>query len=129
MDRTVDYLYLFDGKGNVEGFVGNYSEYLEYKKETEKVVKPKKQEIKTEYIKPRNEGPKKKLSFKEKYELEHLEPEIEKLENEKTDIEKLLQSGETDLQKLSDWGNRYETLTKIIEEKLERWEYLASFEE
>lgn len=31
MDRTVDYLFIFQGEGIVEKFPGNYSEYLEYK--------------------------------------------------------------------------------------------------
>ncbi|EMF83720.1 ABC transporter, ATP-binding protein [Leptospira weilii serovar Topaz str. LT2116] len=42
MDRTVDYLFIFQGEGIVEKFPGNYSEYLEYKNYLNKQKEKKK---------------------------------------------------------------------------------------
>lgn len=46
MDRTVDYLFTFQGEGIIEKFPGNYSEYLEYTNYLNKQKEKKELEIK-----------------------------------------------------------------------------------
>lgn len=125
MDRVVDYLMIFDGSGKVSQFPGNYSDYLEYKKEEEAQIKiAEKKEV---YIKPKSED-KNKLSFKEKYELQELEKAIEKLEKEKKELDELFGSGDNDFDKITKWNNRYKEIEVALETKMSRWEYLASFD-
>ncbi len=126
MDRVVDYLLIFDGKGNIKGFPGNYADYLEYKKEIEAEEQIKLNEKKEVYIKPK--GEKIKLSFKEKYEMENLEKDIEKLENEKKELDNLFSSGDSSFDNISKWNERYKEIGNLLDQKLERWEYLANFE-
>jgi len=128
MDRTVDYLLVLDGNGNINGFAGDATDYLKFKKKQseEKTSASKNREAKRDIpIKPRDMEEKKKLTYNEKRELEMLEPAIEALELEKDDLEKLMASGESDPQKLATWGNRYEEILPEIESKISRWTELS----
>ncbi len=127
MDRVVDYLLIFDGEGNIKGFPGNYSDYVEYKadlavEEVQKINEQKEAYTKTKVLE------KKKLSFKEKFEMESLEKEIDKLETEKSDLDNFFSSGEENFDKISKSTERYKKVEDLLHKKMERWEYLASFE-
>lgn len=127
MDRVVDYLLIFDGQGNVKGFPGNYSDYVDYleDKETEKIEKvnePKETYTKSKLVE------KKKLTFKEKFEMEKLEKEIDKLETEKSELDGFFSSGEEDFDKITKWTDRYKVVETSLSTKMERWEFLASFD-
>lgn len=127
MDRVTDYLFIFDGNGNIKEFTGNYSDYLEYKKELDAEELRKENEKKAIFSKPKTEE-KVKLSFKEKKEFETLEKEIDKLEKEKDKIDTLFATGDTNFDNISKWNAQYKEITDQIHQKMERWEYLASFE-
>ena len=73
MDKLTDHLFIFKGNGIVEDFYCSYSEYREKQQEEEKETK---QTGKATADKPKAENPKKKLSFKEKYEYEQLEKKL-----------------------------------------------------
>jgi len=131
LDRTVDMVFSFEAEGEVRLYPGNYSIYLEHKKEEEEKEggKTKEQKVSNsqpfvpEIKKPKSESKKpSKASFKEKREYEDLELKIPQLEAEKIQVEKKLYhnppSGHTEVQKLSD---RLVELTKLIEKSTERW--------
>jgi ATP-binding cassette subfamily F protein uup len=143
LDRTVEMVFSFEPEGEVRLYPGNYSIYLEYKKDeaekgssnakeqTNKVVKEQKTSnvipSVAETAKPKTESKKpSQLSYKEKREYEELEAKIPKLEEEKTQTEKKLYhnppTGHTELQKLSD---RLAELTVAIDKSTERWLELA----
>ena len=118
MDKIVDHLFVFKGNGEIKDFAGNYSYWREHeklnkdsqtKKLTEKkVVKPVKQIVV-------------KLTYKEKIELEKLEPEIEKLEKEKTDLLKSLEAGNLSSKEAIDKSSKFAEISDILEEKEFRW--------
>jgi len=134
LDRTIDMVFAFETGGNLRLYPGNYSIYLDYKKEEEEA------ESKRLLAQNKNFNPKSetsvspltnnvkngKLSFKEKREYEKLEIEIPQMEAEKVQIEKVLYQnppgGFTEVQKLS---NRLAELTHAIEVGTERWLELA----
>jgi len=134
LDRTIDMVFAFETGGNLRLYPGNYSIYLDYKKEEEEA------ESKRLLAQNKNFNPKSetsvspltnnvkngKLSFKEKREYEKLEMEIPQMEAEKVQIEKVLYQnppgGFTEVQKLS---NRLAELTHAIEVGTERWLELA----
>lgn len=126
MDRVVDYLLVFDGQGNIKGFPGNYSDYLDHKKDLETEEQSRINEKKEVYSRPKTE--KTKLTFKEKFEMENLEKEIEELEKEKAGLDISFSSAEADFNTITKWNERYKEIEKLLEQKLERWESLASFE-
>lgn len=127
MDRVVDYLLIFDGEGNIKGFPGNYSDYIEYQEDLKSEEIQKINAQKEVYVKNKP-AEKKKLSFKEKNEMEKIEKDIDKLETEKAELDNLFSSGEEDFDKISKWNERYKIIEESLVTKMERWEYLASFE-
>ncbi|MCF6335997.1 MAG: ABC-F family ATP-binding cassette domain-containing protein, partial [Spirochaetales bacterium] len=99
LDRTTDFLFLFDGTGGINGFRGNYSEYKEFilqaQKESKKEVKSAKE--RSEYnsmesistsISSGNRV-RRKLTYRENLEFLNLESEIDQLESEKNNLEAL----------------------------------------
>ena len=45
LDRTVSHLFAFDGNGQIEPYIGNYSDYLEEKQEQEEAEQARKELI------------------------------------------------------------------------------------
>ena len=96
MDRTVDHTFVFMGDGVVKDFPGNYSEYRAWKDYHDReaaeaaraAAKPKE---KVQYNVRDNS---RKLTFKERRELEQLTVEIDELSAEKKALDTLFASGE-----------------------------------
>ena len=141
LDRTVEMVFSFEPEGEIRLYPGNYSIYLEYKKDeaeqetsdakalSSKGAKDQKSNNSAPFVPdiPKIETKKtSQLSYKEKREYEELEAKIPKLEEEKTQTEKKLYhnapSGHAELQKLS---ARLAELNQAIEKSTERWLALA----
>lgn len=119
MDKLVDHLFVFEGDGEVRDFPGNYSQYREWEKDQEKIkVLPEVIEEK-EPEKPEAKG--RKMSFKEKRELELLEKEIEKLENEKKLLDSQLADGSLPYDQLEGTSRRIGEVIQLLDEKGMRW--------
>lgn len=122
MDKVVEHLLIFKGGGDVKDFPGSYTDYIDWKQEYESAQrasdKPSKPLIDDRHRRTTSE---RKLSFKEKRELESLEPEIEELEQEKTALEIELSSGTLSLDDLTTKSKRIATLINLIDEKTLRW--------
>ena len=90
-DKVVDRIFAFEGNGIVKDFPGNYTIYKNKKEEEkEQLEKTEKEKKKTEQPQstPNNSVEKKrKLSFKERQEMQQLETDMEQLNTEKTIIE------------------------------------------
>ena len=130
MDKLVDHLFIFEGDGAVYDFPGNYSEYRASQKQ--QIIEAKRTEAKE---KPKTivsdsklvaDGEKKKLTFKEKKELEQLESDLEALESEKTSIETSISSGTLNQDDLIIKSNRIGEVMRLIDEKTDRWLELSS---
>jgi ATP-binding cassette subfamily F protein uup len=63
----------------------------------------------------------KKLSWKESKEIEFLELEIPKLEEEKELLLQKMNSGTGTQQELNEWGVAYQNISEDIESKTMRW--------
>ena len=129
MDKVVDHLLVFQGQGDVRDFPGNYTQYREWKDEKErfereqqKAVTHKPKEAAAAQ-KPRaaETGQKRKLTFKEKREMELLEQEIAALEEEKKNIEEALCSGTLSVEELTEKSKRLPLLNDELDEKSIRW--------
>ncbi len=122
LDRTINMIWAFDGKGGIKEYPGNYSNYLE-KIETEKAgnysEKPQKQQPKRENV---NLSGKRKLSYMEQRELKQLEHTIELLEKEKAELEQFLYSGtDADYREMNAKSERLAALSVELDEKMFRW--------
>jgi len=126
LDKLTDQLFIFEGKGSVQIYNGNYADFKLEQEEIQKLEKEKQKRITQEQVKPIVKEEKKKLSYKEQLEYNKLEEEIEKLETQvilKT--EELNQI--TDHLKLSSLAEEIQSIQKQIDDKSERWLYLADF--
>lgn len=123
MDKVVDHLFVFKGEGDIKDFPGNYTQFRAWEalQEEEEKAQPK---AKAEPAKKENtytSERKRKLTFKEKQEMETLEAEIAKLEAEKSEIETALSSGTLSVEEITAHSRRLPLLTEELEEKEMRW--------
>ena len=129
MDSLTEQLFLFEGDHQVKIFNGNYSEYrLEKKqKEQDNRKQPKKEVVKTEAIKEKsNDG--KKLSYKEKLELETLDKEMPELSKQKKELEELMAKGEGSAENFANWGKSLNELSDKLDEMEMRWLELSELQ-
>ncbi len=127
MDKVVDHLLVFNGQGDIRDFPGNYSNYRDWKEARAQHEKEasKPAEEKTEKVRL-NE--KRKLSFKERRELEQLESDIAVLEQEKKELEEALCSGSLSVDELTEKSKRLPLLNDELDEKTLRWMELSEIE-
>jgi len=126
LDKLTDQLFIFEGKGILQIYNGNYADFKLEQEEIQKLEKEKQKRITQEQVKPILKEEKKKLSYKEQLEYNKLEEEIEKLETQVAlKTEELNQV--TDHLKLSSLAEEIQSIQKQIDDKSERWLYLADF--
>ena len=136
LDRTVDKIFAFETAGKLREYPGNYSLYLEYKqreeteeKERSQQQKPPKKAEKAPRQKSNDNKPR-KLSYKEKRELENLEVRVPELEAEKEAIENTLyKNPPSDFEALQKLSEKLAALEMEIDRATERWMELAEVEE
>ena len=117
MDKIVDSIFVFRGEGVVENFPGNYSDFRAYDNSNPYVAENTKIEVKED----KNKSTKSALSYNEKREFGSLEIEIERLQNQKTRIEKQFLNVEIAPEDIPKKSQELEEIIKNIEEKEERW--------
>lgn len=119
MDRLVDHLFIFEGKGEIRDFPGNYTDYR-LAEEVQKVTNvTKKQPLEKKPVE-REQNEQKKLSYKEKREFEALEGEISSLEAKKQKLVDELNQA-SDHEKLLELSKSIDDLSKALDEKELRW--------
>jgi len=94
MDKVVDHLLVFRGQGEIKDFPGNYTQYREWEKLTSDTSNTSQtsQTSPTPKASYRHDDHR-RLSYKEKREMEQLEREIAALEEEQHQLEQSLWSG------------------------------------
>ena len=139
MDRVVDHLFVFHGNGEVQDFPGNYTQYrLEAKSDGYKnttTSSSKSNNLRGNQLpsatmenKKTKTEQKRRLSFKEKRELEDLEKLLPKLEEEKNQLEALLSGGATEADEIAKASVRYKEVQEKLDEVEMRWLELSEVE-
>ena len=129
MDKVVDHLLVFKGNGEVKDFPGNYTQYREWNSLKSK-AENKLPESKTINKKKKDyhHDTRRRLSFKEKQELQQLSLDIDRLEEEQKNIEEALCSGNLSVAELTDKSKRLPILKNELDEKSMRWLELSEIE-
>ncbi|MDF1574783.1 MAG: ABC-F family ATP-binding cassette domain-containing protein [Bacteroidales bacterium] len=119
LNKLTDHLFIFEGEGKIRDHYGSYSDYRFQQesgkkaenRSTEKALKPKQavHPVKT------------KRSYKEQQEYDGLEEAIEKLETEKSVLEKEMHSDSLDYEELNRKSIRIASIMEEIQAKMERW--------
>jgi len=130
MDRMVDHLFAFEGDGIIRDYPGNYTQYREamskglleknpqqIMKNNEDIIEPI--SVKNTPVNVNTTAPK-KLSFKEKFELETIEKEMPELNKEKQLLEEKM-SGNLSYEELQQAAARISTIIQLLDDKELRW--------
>ena len=120
LDRLVDHLFIFCGDGVIKDFIGGYTEYRSFIEDRRREDRKEKLQEAPKAERPKPQGPR-KLSWKEKKEMEQLEADLESLGKEQKEIEAQLESGSLDYQHITEISSRYQALKAEIDEKETRW--------
>lgn len=138
MDKVVDHLLVFQGQGDVRDYPGNYTQYREWKEEKMRFEREQQNQQKKDTAKniqgnaktekPRSEH-KRKLTYKERMELQTVEADIARLEEEKTQLEEALCSGALCVDELTEKSIRLPQLNAELDEKMMRWMELSEIGE
>ena len=140
MDKVVDHLLVFQGDGQVKDFPGNYSQFRAWEKEQQAASMavtrstrstssgssstPEKTSSRTD---PALSRPR-RLSFKERREMETLEATIAQLEAEKAELEAALCSGALSVDELTAKSRRLPQLQEELDTAELRWLELSEIE-
>ena len=128
MDKVVDHLLVFKGQGEIQDFPGNYTQYREWA--TMEQAKDAKAPV-SAAVPPKSSyrhDDRRRLSYKEKREMEQLEKDIAALESEQKQIEEALCGGTTSVEEITAMSKRLPQLKAELDEKSMRWLELAEVE-
>ena len=138
MDKVVDHLLVFKGQGEIKDFPGNYTQYREWvKMRGDESAETRGRENASSSEKTRTSASahprtanvsKRKLSYKEKREMEQLESDIAALEAEQKQIEEALCGGSTSVEEITAMSKRLPLLKDELDEKSMRWLELSEIE-
>lgn len=124
MDKIVDHLLVFRGKGEIKDFPGNYTQFREWESLKPNELADNKNNSSDTEKKEKREfvgEQRRKKTYKEKCEFERLEKEIAALEEEQKSIEEALCSGTLPIDELTEKSKRLPILKDELEEKEMRW--------
>lgn len=122
MDKIVDHLFVFQGKGIVDDFPGNYSDYRAYESSQPKQETKAEKTDSTAVVKQNNTN---KLSYNEQKEYKNLESKIRSLELDKKAKEAEFLKPDLSQEKIAKLSEELQVIIDTIEEKEMRWFELA----
>ncbi len=132
LDNVVTSVFVLDGSGKVEEFIGGYSDWMNHSKAqkppevSKKVPEPSKQE------KPAEAAKKKKLSFKDQQELEKLPDLIEELETKQVELNRQISASgfyKKDQDVIARTLAELEKTEQKLEQVYQRWDELEALVE
>ncbi len=128
LDRTIEHVFRLEGDGSVRKMPGNYSAYLDLREREEEAERG-------ESSSPPREPPasdpapagtsSRKLSYKERRELEAVEARIARAEARQAEMEAELEASPADFEKVARLSVELQQMARQLEDDLERWTELA----
>lgn len=138
LDNMAERIFAFEGNGNLSQYEGNYTDYLEARKnragdfsQREENSPNKAENKKADSMKgwKQNRPQKLKFSYMEQKEYETIDADIEALETKIAKLDEDMQKNATNSGKLNDLTKEKEKAEALLEEKMNRWVYLNDLAE
>lgn len=138
LDNMAERIFAFEGNGNLSQYEGNYTDYLEARKnrtgdssQREENSPNKAENKKSDSMKgwKQNRPQKLKFSYMEQKEYETIDADIEALETKIAKLDEDMQKNATNSGKLNDLTKEKEKAEALLEEKMDRWVYLNDLAE
>ena len=125
LDKTMDKLLVFQGNAQILSFYGTMSEYLANQKEQEKVKeKPLNKPVKEASTEKKE---KTKLTYMEQKEWATSEEDITQLETKLETLTEEMNHQGDDFVRLQELQEAVTATEQLLEEKMNRWEYLSEY--
>ena len=115
MDKLTDHLFIFKGNGVIKDEYSSYSEYRIKINEELKLEKKKEKKVLSE------SGKENTFSYENRKEHKSLERQIEKLEEQKKQMEDFFKDSSVSYDLMHQKGKELETLNNLLDDKLNRW--------
>jgi ATP-binding cassette subfamily F protein uup len=128
LDRTVEHVFRFEGGGRLREYPGNYSAFLEARRQEEDDAPPAEAAAGARPASRQSSAPppaRRKLTFKERQELEATEARIEAAERRAAEVEAELSANSSDAHLVHRLYEEREQLTEQLTRDMERWAELA----
>lgn len=131
MDKITDHLFVFDGKGGIRDFPGNYSDFRQFGfAVSESDIPEQHPQTQTKNTPPtsgnRSKG---KRTYTQQREYDTLESEIAALEGSRSALESKIANPELSGDLINKYAIELAGLIRELESKTERWFELAAIEE
>lgn len=134
LDRVCNKIFAYEGRGKINIYTGNYSDYLDYRQQENIEFEEFEDKVKEEKPKaPKKEKPKAKnkpkFSYNEQREFDTIDEDIEKLEDKIASLEEDTSKYATNFTKLQEIMDEKTKLENELQVKYDRWEYLNNLAE
>lgn len=130
LDKVVDDLLIFHGNGQIQRYTGRFTDYLKEQqaaKDSQQEAKATAKKVKSEPKEKPAAKKKTKLTYAEQLEWNHIDDDLDQLDQQHQDLEKQMAEAASDYTKLADLQKQLNKVQKQIDEKTARWEYLSNF--
>lgn len=124
LDKVCDKILSLNENGYIKVFQGNYSEYEQSEKDIKREEKKVPKQTEKKEVKPKT-----KLSYKEKQEFDTILDDIANIEDKIKELDNIINNSYQNYSLVKNEMLEKESLEKMLEEKMERWEYLALMDE
>jgi len=127
MDKIVDHLFVFEGKGQIRDFNGDYTEYRELQKERDREQRrqERSEQQKAKEGQAARETGKPGLNFEQRKEMNRIEKEIQRLEEKKAQVSEQFNTNDLTPERILSLSKELQQLNDTIAEKELRWMELA----
>ena len=130
MDKIVDHLFVFQGKGRIDDFPGNYSDYRAYEESAVQEMynassDQKKQNNDWKATNKSENG----LSFNEQKEYNKLEKEIKNLEKSRDSLQNRFSTATLNPEEIKTLSIKLSEISEQIDVKTERWFVLSDIKD
>ena len=126
LDRVADDLLIFKGQGQIERYTGRFTDYLANQVQT--TVPAKKAPVEKKPVAKQAEKKEKtKLTYAEQLEWEKINEQIDQLASQQEEIETAMAANGDNYEKLAKLQAQLNQVTKELDDKTARWEYLSDY--
>lgn len=126
LDKVAEKLLIFKGNGIITSYFGSITDYLAENTIGDSPTSVTKKISEDPVTKPKD-AVKKKLTYMEQKEWEAIEKEITKLEEKIATLTEEMNHQGADFTKLQELQKQISKSEALLEEKMQRWEYLSEF--
>lgn len=130
LDKVADDLLIFHGNSQIQRYTGRFTDYLKEQqaaKDSQQEAKATAKKVKPEPKEKPAAKKKTKLTYAEQLEWNHIDDDLDQLDQQHQDLEKQMAEAASDYTKLADLQKQLNKVQKQIDEKTARWEYLSNF--